>query len=90
MANYSNDHSSESGLKKKKSKKLFCKFTYCYTYMPIYGSKFRNLGGSKKSDNFMTAQKSALFEPANSQLVTYSKSKPSYVEYPRAHLWTDS
>ena len=53
--------------------KMFRKFTYCYTSMPIYDSKFWNLGGSKISNNFLTAQKWALFDPANGQLVTYSK-----------------
>ena len=41
--------------------------------MPIYGPKFRNLGGQKKRWTFLTSQTSALFGPANSQLVTYLK-----------------
>ena len=40
-------------------KKLFHKFTCCYTSVPIYGLKFRNFrGGLKKFDNFLTSQKS--------------------------------
>ena len=44
--------------------------------MPIYGSKFWNLGGQKNSTTFWhlkNPKKSALFSPANGQSVTYSK-----------------
>ena len=41
--------------------------------MPIYGSKFWNLGGSKQIGNFLTSQKLPLYSPANGQSVTYSK-----------------
>ena len=60
----------------KKKKKFFRKFTCCYTSVPIYGSKFWNLGGQKNSTTFWhleNPQKSALFSPGNSQSVTYSK-----------------
>ena len=43
-----------------------------YTFIPIYGSKFQNLGG-KKMDNFLTSQKLPLHGPANNQSVTFSK-----------------
>ena len=76
MANYSNSHSSETRPQKKKKKKFFHKFTCCYTSVPIYGSKFWNLGGQKNSTIFWhlkNPKKSALFGPGNSQSVTYSK-----------------
>ena len=75
MANYSNSHSTETRPPQKK-KKFFHKFTCCYTSVPIYGSKFRNLGGQKNSTTFWhltNSKKLALFGPANNQLVTYSK-----------------
>ena len=53
MANY--DHSLDIR-PKKNSKKLFDKFTYCYTYMPIYGSKFWNLGGQKIGQLFDSSE----------------------------------
>ena len=33
-------------------KTLLCKFTYYYTSMPIYGSKFQNLRGQKSFEFF--------------------------------------
>ena len=59
-----------------KKKKFFHKFTCCYTSMPIYGSKFWNLGGQKNWTTFWhlkNPKKSALFGPAIGQSVTYSK-----------------
>ena len=44
--------------------------------MPIYGSKFQNLGGQKNLTTFWhlkNPKKSALFGSANGQSVTYSK-----------------
>ena len=73
MANYLHGHSSEMGTP---PKKFFRKFTCCYTSVPIYGSKFQNLGGQKNLTTFWhlrNPKKLALFGPANSQSVTYSK-----------------
>ena len=47
MANFSNGHSSETGPVKKKKKITVFEITYSYTSVPIYGSKFQNLGGQK-------------------------------------------
>ena len=47
-----------------------------FLFLHIYSNlwlKILKFGGSKKFDNFLTSQKSALIGPANSQLVTYSK-----------------
>ena len=73
MANYLKGHRSEMG---PPQKKFFHKFTCCYTSVPIYGSKFWNLGGQKNLTTFWplrNPKKSALFSPANGQSVTYSK-----------------
>ena len=50
--------------------KLLHKFTYYYTFMPIYGSKLQILG---RGVNILTSQKLALNGPVKGQLVTYSK-----------------
>ena len=73
MVSYSKDHSSDIGSKKKK---LFHKFTYCYTSMPIYGLKFQNLGFKKDQTTFDISQilkNLHFFGPANGQLMIYSK-----------------
>ena len=70
---------------KKKKKKMLRNFTCCYTSMPIYGSKFWNLGCQKNLTTFWhlkNPKKSALFGPANSQLVTYSKIQPRVCRVP--------
>ena len=45
--NYSNGHNSDTW-----PKKMLHKFTYCYTFVPIYGSKLQNLGGQKIPTTF--------------------------------------
>ena len=50
MANFLNGHSLETGPVKEEKKKTVFQISYSYTPMPIYGSKFQNLGGSKKFD----------------------------------------
>ena len=50
MANFSNGHSSDTGTHKKKK---LLEITYGYTSVPIYGSKFRNLGGQKNSTKIL-------------------------------------
>ena len=72
-------------------KKLLRKFTYKYTSMTIYGSKFQNLGGGQT--NFWTFwhlknRHFSAHQMANWWLI--QKSKLRCVEYPLAHLWTDS
>ena len=66
LANYSKGH--------KDTRKLLLKFTNCYTFIPIYGSKPKILG-IQKPDNFLTSQKLVLISPQNGQSVTYSKFK---------------
>ena len=76
MSNYSNGHSSETEPPPKKKFFYMLQFTCCYTSVPIYGSKFWNLGGQKNLTTYWhlkIPKKSALFGSANSQSVTYSK-----------------
>ena len=53
MANFSNGHSSETGPVKKKKKNRVLQITCGYTSVPIYGSKFQNLGGQKNSTKIL-------------------------------------
>ena len=46
MARYSNSHSSET---RPIEKNTVFEITYGYTSVPIYGSKFQNLGGGQKN-----------------------------------------
>ena len=72
MANYSNNHSSDIGPKKNCSVSL-----HIVTHLCQFMAQNSKIWGSKKSDNFLTAQKIlkklALFGPGNGQSVTYSK-----------------
>ena len=73
-------------------KKFFCKFTCCYTSVPIYGSKFRNLGGGgvKKIRQLFDISKILKNRHFSAQETTnrwlIQKFKPRCVEYPGAHL----
>ena len=75
MANYSNSHSSETRLPKKKKK---CSVTlHVVTHLCQFMAQNSEIWVIKKiwqlSDISKIPKKSALFGPANGQLVTYSK-----------------
>ena len=58
--------------------------------MPIYGSKFQNLGGPKKSATFWHIKNCYLTTQQMANQSHIQKSTPRYAEHPRLHLWTDS
>ena len=58
---------------KKKNQESCSINLHIVTHICQFMTQNSKIWGLKKSDNFLTAQKLALFGPANSQSVTYSK-----------------